>query len=336
MPWEEFAGGLHKQGSASGQTEVDRSALLANAHLPAWVHDYLDNPELSHVEHHVEHTPAVGSSSDAVIESGDEMDILESALDKAFKALHLEVAKRPEKERKVSLNFKVQVEQRAAGTTNHDSAFSAYQGIARTNEAKLFCQSLQLRRTAQFQIKTFGARHAYVCAHEWADIMDYLLEHWFFTGKSVDAYKSTPFQERFEVSVAMVKTLSCLSGKYKERALEDSVLLSTTSASQLLVVIASCPLNASKTIPFGAIRNGRRVACRHNCLNGYTVQDTLPQKSSLFFHVNRFFLGSKDHPSLPTHFFLNLRCIDLFLSILPLLCVQSAVEAGTPTDVVFN
>eukprot|EP00971_Amphidinium_carterae_P083310 1649069-Amphidinium_carterae.1 len=50
--------------------------------------------------------------------------------------------------------------------------------------------------------------------------MDYLLEHWCFTGKSVDAYRSTPFQERFEVSVAMVKTLSCLSGKYKERALE--------------------------------------------------------------------------------------------------------------------
>eukprot|EP00971_Amphidinium_carterae_P259766 5154136-Amphidinium_carterae.1 len=28
------------------------------------------------------------------------------------------------------------------------------------------------------------------------------------------------FQECFDVSVAMVKTLSCLSGKYKERALE--------------------------------------------------------------------------------------------------------------------
>eukprot|EP00971_Amphidinium_carterae_P220126 4369973-Amphidinium_carterae.1 len=230
MPWEVYAGGFQRVGSASGDKALDRSALLANAHLPAWVHDFIENPSLSHVESVVQHyTSEEGAECDQLA-SDDDSDMVDVALGKAFKALQLEVIKQPEHARKVSMHFKVQVEKRAAGSVNHDSEFTAYQGVARTQDAKAFCVALGLRRTAQFDTKTFGPRNAYVCAHEWADVMDFLLEHWVLACKSVQTYKETPFAERFQVSVAMVKTLRCLSGKLKSRALDVLSLADLTES----------------------------------------------------------------------------------------------------------
>eukprot|EP00971_Amphidinium_carterae_P323564 6430220-Amphidinium_carterae.2 len=174
MPWDEYAGGFNRQGGTASEKQVDRALLLENAHLPSWVHDFLENPDISHVETNVHHEQSSSATAAETTDAMDDTDLLEDALDKAFRAIQVEVAKDKQPARKVAFHFKVQVEKRAAGTINHDTEFVAYQGLARTSDAKAFCVAVGLRRTCQFDTKTFGSRNAYVCAHEWADVMDYI------------------------------------------------------------------------------------------------------------------------------------------------------------------
>eukprot|EP00971_Amphidinium_carterae_P081548 1613206-Amphidinium_carterae.2 len=68
----------------------------------------------------------------------------------------------------------------------------------------------------KFDVSSFGERNAYVCAHEWADIMDFLYERWLFVGQSLEKYKTAANREEHTVSIAMQKTLSSLSGMLTE------------------------------------------------------------------------------------------------------------------------
>eukprot|EP00971_Amphidinium_carterae_P264109 5239602-Amphidinium_carterae.1 len=77
MPWDEYAGGFHRQGSATREDAHDRSALAQNALLPAWVHDFLDNPSLSHVETVVQQGSPERDAHEHEGESATEEDMLD-------------------------------------------------------------------------------------------------------------------------------------------------------------------------------------------------------------------------------------------------------------------